>query len=103
MLKKIFKKEQESYNFYQCIKLLDLCFANGVLRKDPNNTDNMLVYCTAGNPPEKYPKGWYSENILSVASELAADPKGQRVIMKALRKANVEIPEFDKTPFGDDL
>lgn len=59
--------------FCQCINLLSKLVECGLLEKDPNNENNILVYCTGG---KENPEGWYSENILSAASELADDEEG---------------------------
>lgn len=41
------------------------------------------------------PAGWYSENIFSVASELADDEEGQQIILDELSKRGLD---FSCTP-----
>lgn len=54
--------------FLEIVNEISKAIEDGYLQKDPNNKDNILVYRLAGKTD---PEGWYSENILSVASELA--------------------------------
>lgn len=73
--------------FCQCINLLSKLIECGLLEKDPSNENNILVYCTGG---KKNPEGWYSENILSAASELANDEEGQKFLLAELKNAKDE-------------
>lgn len=68
--------------FCQCVNLLTRLVENGALQKDPNNENNILVYRTGGN---KNPEGWYSQNILSLASELSKDEKGQKFLLNLIK------------------
>lgn len=47
----------------------------GYLRQVENDPNSMLIYRAAG---ETLPEGWYAENILTVAGEMARDPMDYR-------------------------
>ena len=66
----------KSDDFIWCIKLLELCILHKIIYKDPNNENNALVYYSAGNSPEENPEGWYSVNIMHLASDLVNDREG---------------------------
>lgn len=69
-------------NFCQCINLLSKLIKKGVLQKDPNNENNILVYRTAGCDN---PEGWYSQNILDAATELSMDEEGQKFLLSQVK------------------
>lgn len=73
---------EKPMDFQQCIQFVDTLIQKDLLQIDPDNKDNILVYREAGM---KSPEGWYSENILSIASELADDINDQQNMLKALR------------------
>lgn len=70
-------------NFYNCIRLLDEATKCGLIQRDPNISDNILVYREAG---EEDPEGWYSENLMYIAQELQDDEEGQTQILGALEE-----------------
>lgn len=53
-------------------KIIHNAIKEELLWQDPNNQNNILVYRTAD---ENSPEGWYSENILSVASDMTNNKK----------------------------
>ena len=69
-------------NFCQCINLLSKLIKKGILQKDPNNENNILVYRTAGCDN---PEGWYSQNILDAATELSKDEEGQKFLLSQIK------------------
>lgn len=79
-------------NCYNCILLLDACIANGVLAADPNNKNRVLVYRQG---TDTTPEGWYSDNIMLLASDLVQDKEGQKILLDALQKQNVTYVETD--------
>lgn len=44
----------------------------GILKLDPNNLNNILVYRTSSNI---YPDGWYSQDIIAVVFEMFNNEK----------------------------
>ena len=60
---------------------------SGYLQTDPHNSSNILVYRLAG---EKSPEGWYSENILTTAGELARDDAQYQQFHAALEQARMQ-------------
>lgn len=76
---------------YECKQLLDVFVDNDLIQRDPNNSDNVLVY-RAGNSLNE--EGWYSENIFEVAQDLLNDIDGQYFLRKELADRGIEI-EFE--------
>lgn len=70
-------------NFYNCIRLLDEATLCGLIQRDPIFPNNILVYRDAG---EEDPEGWYSENLMSIAQELAEDNEGQELILREFQE-----------------
>ena len=60
---------------------------DGYLQTDAKNSDNILIYRLAG---EKSPEGWYSENILTTAGELANDDAQYQQFHAALARARMQ-------------
>ena len=67
--------------------------SDGILHADPNNSNNILVYRAAGTGN---PEGWYSENILSVAGDLASNPSHYQDFHNAIVNAQNKEDEYDK-------
>lgn len=82
------KDIDEPLCFIECVQLLDKLVQKGYIQKDPNNKNNILVYREAGT---KYPEGWYSENLMSSASELASDIEGQKLLRNTLTQDGVSV------------
>ena len=81
------EKTREKYPFLKIVDEIHEAIKEGFLQVDPNNKNNILVYREAGT---KYPEGWYSENILEIASELAQDEQKYQNFIKALEEAREE-------------
>lgn len=64
----------------------------GLLVRDINNYNNILVYRMAGDDT---PEGWYSENILKVALELVHDKDNYELFKKAVLRINKDEKETD--------
>ena len=93
------KSTDEQLNFYQCIQLLDALVANDQIQQDPQNKQNILVYRSAG---EDTPEGWYSQNLMSAASELANQPDEQKILLDRLQEVTGQQIELERTPpFAD--
>lgn len=88
----------EQMDFLSCINLLDKLKELGVLHQDPNNSDNLIVYKNAGS---QGPEGWYSENLMSLAHEVANDPDAQLYLKQELLFA--EESAFGKSDNTNDI
>lgn len=77
------QESQIGTSFTECIKLLDECCAAGIIQRDLHNKNNIIVYRKAG---EYSRAGWYSENLMSVATELHKDIEGQLFLSAALEE-----------------
>lgn len=84
----------ELLNFFNCIRLLDACVKEGLIKQNPKDQNAILVYREAG---EVYPEGWYSENLLDCAQDLQSDEEGQRVLLTALKERGID---FTPEPIG---
>ena len=73
--------------FLGTMYILEELFKKEILQKDPNNTNNMFVYRSAG---ETDPEGWYSENIVSVATELFNNKKDLQYIISVAQKNQID-------------
>lgn len=82
------KSIDEPLIFIECIQLLETLIENGIIQKDPNNKDNILVYRLAGT---ENPEGWYSENILTSASEICHDEESQQFLRKVLEEKEISL------------
>lgn len=82
---------KENLNFYGCMKLLEACIKAERIHIDPNNQNNILIYRAVGNPPDKFPEGWYSENIHNTAKDLMEDIGGQKALLGVLKEENIEF------------
>ena len=87
-------------NFYNCIRLLDEATHCGLIQRDPNIPDNILVYREAG---EEDPEGWYSENLMSIVQELQDDEEGQTEILGALEEKTGQPFNEKPLPFPDTM
>ncbi|WP_281692921.1 hypothetical protein [Agathobaculum desmolans] len=75
-------------NYFNCIRLLDTCVKVGLIKRDPDDQNAILVYRSAGTI---FPEGWYSENLMCSARELLTDAKGQRILLDALEGHGVNF------------
>ena len=82
------KDMDEPLIYIECVQLLEKLVENGYIQKDPNNADNILVYRQAG---VENPEGWYTENLMSSASDLMRDEKGQKFLRETLAKDGIEM------------
>lgn len=82
------KDMDEPLIYIECVQLLEKLVENGYIKKDPNNADNILVYRQAG---AENPEGWYTENLMSSASDLMRDEKGQKFLRETLAKDGIEM------------
>lgn len=86
----------QKLNFYQCIQLLSALVEKKIIQRDPENENNILVHRFAGT---EYPEGFYSENLLSTASELVDDDEGQSYLVSQLEEATGKPAHFDADLF----
>lgn len=87
--KEIYTKSiEEPLIFIECVQLLETLIENKIIQKDPNNKDNILVYRLAGT---ENPEGWYSENILTSASEIFHDEESQQFLRKLLEEKGIVL------------
>lgn len=79
--------------FIKIVNEIHEAIKKGVLKEDPNNKDNILVYRLAGNVD---PEGWYSENILNVASELINDENNYKSFKEVIymKKPSTKLSEL---------
>lgn len=86
------KRNEDKYTFFlKIISEIDTAVKQGLLVRDINNYNNILVYRMAGDNPE----GWYSENILRVASELVRDKDNYESFKKAVLRINKDEKDTD--------
>lgn len=62
----------------------------GVLQRDPQRPNNMLVYMSAS---QEYAEGWYSQNIHEAVSDLFHDEEGMQIVLDAAREHNIDVDE----------
>lgn len=85
--------QDKSETFIFIVAEIRDAISNGLLHTDPNNTNNILVYRAAGTDN---PEGLYSENILSVAGDLASNPSHYQGFHNAIVNAQNKEDEYDK-------
>lgn len=88
-------------NFFNCFRLLQECVKAEILCLDSQAiaNDRVLIFREAGRNPEKYPEGWYSENIRDVAQELMSDEQGQALLLEQLTKRGIPFEEYKDLDF----
>ena len=74
----------ENSPLLQWVRLLGDMTEKGILKRDPEDKNSILVYRTAG---AQNPEGWYSENIFTAAAELVDDKEGQEYIRNSIEEA----------------
>lgn len=75
-------------NFISCVLLLKEMCKLGIIDRDPSVPGNILIYRDTGKPPEDYPEGWYSENLMTMASELTDDKEGQTYLLNRFQEVS---------------
>ncbi|MBP0958576.1 MAG: hypothetical protein J5992_00435 [Oscillospiraceae bacterium] len=90
------KDLNEPLIFIECLKMLEVAVDNGILQRDPDEKNNILVYRAAGD--DYHPEGWYSENIHSVAQELLEQVEDQIAIREALQERGIILEFPDVIP-----
>lgn len=78
--KQISKKKE--IKFIKIVEELNHAIEKGILQRDPNQSNNILVYRARC---ESTPEGWYSENILNIASELYHDENNYASFKEAIK------------------
>ena len=92
------KKHDDRLTLGECLHLLREMVKIGLLENDyseENDEDpesRLLIYREESN---EYPEGWYSEDFISVASELSVNPGSQKNLWKALEEVGYE-PVFEE-------
>lgn len=87
------KRNEDKHTFFlKIISEIDIAITQGLLVRDINNYNNILVYRMAGDDT---PEGWYSENILKVALELVHDKDNYELFKKAVLRINKDEKETD--------
>lgn len=86
------RNEDKHTLFLKIISEIDTAITQGLLVRDINNYNNILVYRMAGDDT---PEGWYSENILKVALELVHDKDNYELFKKAVLRINKDEKETD--------
>lgn len=95
-LKAEFAKGEEndkSVCFLKIIGEIGDAIKSGFLHRDPSDKNSILIYRNEG---EVCPAGWYSENILEVASDLVNDKEDYERFMSAIADVRKEIEQESK-------
>lgn len=110
------KPLDEPLVMYECIQLLDTLAENGIIHRDPQNRNNILVYIVtprrgitsntsegsvAREKDSINPEGWFSQNLISAAEELLGDIDGQQFLRRELESRNIDMV-FDNILKGED-
>lgn len=85
--------QDKSETFILIVAEIRDAISNGLLHTDPNNSNNILVYRAAGTDNSE---GWYSENILSVAGDLASNPSHYQDFHNAIINAQNKEDEYNR-------
>lgn len=85
--------QDKSETFMLIVAEIQDAISNGFLHADPNNSNNILVYREAGS---RSPEGWYSENILSVAGDLALNSSHYQDFHNAITNAQNKEDDYEK-------
>ena len=74
--------------FINVVEILDTGIKEGIFTRDPKNKDNMLVYM---RETKDHPEGWYSQNILSAASDLYNNIVAQKYILNLYNEKGITL------------
>lgn len=90
--------EFDGLSYLECVGVLSALVKHNLIKRDPADSNSILVYRNSGS---ETPEGWYSQNIMSVASELADDLEGQRYLLGAVLENGIHFERLtDKTVGG---
>lgn len=78
--------------FLNAKRLVTMAIEHGILQ---TKDDKVLIYRDAGSDPEKYPEGWYAEDIDDISQELMDDEIGQLALTESLKERGVQFVELD--------
>lgn len=78
--------------FLNAKRLITMAIEHGILQ---TKDDKVLIYRDAGSDPEKYPEGWYAEDIDDISQELMDDEIGQLALTESLKERGVQFVELD--------
>lgn len=80
---------------------IHLALKQGIFQYDPHDQNRMMMYRSAGD--SEHPEGWYSQNIMDVASELKYDLKQYQKFRKALdeRRKEKGLPGLSEIDISD--
>lgn len=82
------KEIGEVLTFGECLQVIDQCILSGILQKDPNDENRILVLRGAKDSTRSQ---LYSQRPVEVGMELFRDVNGQKIMMQALAKKQVEM------------
>jgi hypothetical protein len=84
--------------FIAYVNLLDALIQEGILKRDPNDRNRVIIYREHVKEEGLPEEGWFSMNVFEVAQELYDNRKCRDSLYESL-KANGLTPEF--TADGD--
>lgn len=70
-------------NNYNCMRLIDELANQGIIQRDPERKDNVIIYFSGD---DINPEGWYSQNIWTAAEDLLYDGDSQRLLINELNQ-----------------
>ena len=89
---KALNEKPSDFRFINIVEEIDEAISKGLLQRDPERDNNILVYRT---DDKDNPEGWYSQNILDVASELFHNPKNYEEFKEAIANSGELVLEDD--------
>ena len=72
--------------YAECLLLINRCLNENIFQRDPEDCSRMLVVREISGETR-----WCSQDILSVADELAENPDSQQELLKALENNGYQI------------
>ena len=87
------KLEGKRVRYIDIVEQIEAAIDQGMIHHDPDDKDSILVYRSKGTAA---PEGWYSQNILDVASEMYHDQENYSSFLSAVEESKKDREKLEQ-------
>ena len=87
------KLERKRVKYIDIVEQFEKAIDQGMIQRDPDDKDSILVYRSEGT---ETPEGWYSQNILDVASEMYHDQENYSSFLSAVEESKKDREKLEQ-------
>ena len=87
------KLEGKRVRYIDIVEQIEAAIDQGMIQRDPDDKDSILVYRSEGI---ETPEGWYSQNILDVASEMYHDQENYSSFLSAVEESKKDREKLEQ-------